>query len=333
MGYYKIPQDVEAEDKLIGPFTFKQFLFLIGFFISGFLMVTIGAQSIIIGALFLPFVLFFGLLGFYRPKDQPVENKILAYLNYYFRPHTRMWSRDGIIEHVIIKVPKKERKYYGDERTPDQVRSQLKQLAQVVDTRGWSTKQTQIQTPGGQQAFDSSDRIYNPVAAAPLQDTDVHAQEDMFDEHTNPVAENFDRLSQESAERSRQEAIAHMHDPQPGAPTPHISHVSGRPTPQTTPEVPEEPSQRTPTQSQPAAAAERPRTGGQDGSLRYDPYPRMHQKVIDPYGNEQQPQTPEPEVPEELRQMAQSDMNVSAIERHSKEYQEQATEGEISIEH
>jgi hypothetical protein len=29
MAVYKVPQDVEAEDKLIGPFSFRQFIYLI----------------------------------------------------------------------------------------------------------------------------------------------------------------------------------------------------------------------------------------------------------------------------------------------------------------
>ena len=29
MSVYKVPQDVEAEDKLLGPFSFRQFVFLI----------------------------------------------------------------------------------------------------------------------------------------------------------------------------------------------------------------------------------------------------------------------------------------------------------------
>ena len=29
MSVYKVPQDVEAEDKLLGPFSFRQFIFLI----------------------------------------------------------------------------------------------------------------------------------------------------------------------------------------------------------------------------------------------------------------------------------------------------------------
>ena len=29
MGVYKVPQDVEADDKLLGPFSFRQFIYLL----------------------------------------------------------------------------------------------------------------------------------------------------------------------------------------------------------------------------------------------------------------------------------------------------------------
>ena len=35
MAVYKVPQDVEADDKLIGPFSFRQFIYLIIVAISG----------------------------------------------------------------------------------------------------------------------------------------------------------------------------------------------------------------------------------------------------------------------------------------------------------
>ena len=41
MAQYKVPQDVEAEDKLLGPFTFRQFIYLMiagGLIAVGFLL-------------------------------------------------------------------------------------------------------------------------------------------------------------------------------------------------------------------------------------------------------------------------------------------------------
>ena len=37
MAIYKVPQDVEAEDKLLGPFTFRQFIYLLIVAAMGFL--------------------------------------------------------------------------------------------------------------------------------------------------------------------------------------------------------------------------------------------------------------------------------------------------------
>jgi len=37
MAVYKVPQDVEADDKFLGPLSFKQFLFAGGALISGYL--------------------------------------------------------------------------------------------------------------------------------------------------------------------------------------------------------------------------------------------------------------------------------------------------------
>lgn len=36
MASYKVPQDVEADDKLIGPFSFRQFIYLVIVVLAGF---------------------------------------------------------------------------------------------------------------------------------------------------------------------------------------------------------------------------------------------------------------------------------------------------------
>ena len=78
MSIYKVPQDVEAEDKLLGPFSFRQFVFLI------IAVVGIGiayALSQLLLPLFLipmPVVLFFGALALPLKKDQPMEVYLAA---------------------------------------------------------------------------------------------------------------------------------------------------------------------------------------------------------------------------------------------------------------
>ena len=61
MATYKVIQDVEAEDKLVGPLTLWQFIYaLIAIFCMwlGFLAITKGLAFLL--AILLPFILFFG---------------------------------------------------------------------------------------------------------------------------------------------------------------------------------------------------------------------------------------------------------------------------------
>ena len=62
MAQYKVPQDVEAEDKLLGPFTFRQFIYLlIAFALAGvaFLLFKIFPVLVIIPVPFIIFLMIF----------------------------------------------------------------------------------------------------------------------------------------------------------------------------------------------------------------------------------------------------------------------------------
>ena len=145
MATYKIPQNVEAEDKLLGPLTFKQFIYAIitAAMAAG---IFVGFQTnIAIGVLFIPPTFIFSVLAFYKRPDQDVEKYLIALLGFWFKPHLRKWDNKGIAEHVIITAPKKIETNFSDSRSRVQVKSQLKELAKIVDTRGWSTKHVEIQ--------------------------------------------------------------------------------------------------------------------------------------------------------------------------------------------
>ena len=60
MATYKVPQDVEADDKLIGPFSFRQFVYLI--IVAMAIALAWGLSQLFIGLAIipLPVILFFG---------------------------------------------------------------------------------------------------------------------------------------------------------------------------------------------------------------------------------------------------------------------------------
>jgi hypothetical protein len=82
MATYKVPQDVEADDKLIGPFSFRQFIYLIIVALS--IALAWGLSKLFIGLVIipLPVILLFGALALPLRKDQPMEIYLAAIISY-----------------------------------------------------------------------------------------------------------------------------------------------------------------------------------------------------------------------------------------------------------
>lgn len=210
MAVYKIPQDVEAEDKLIGPFTFRQFIFLIAAFISFWICFLLARISIVLIIFPLPFFLVFTLLGVYRRPDQPVEIYLLALLRFYFKPHARIWDPDGILQTVRITAPK-----VTDPRdrqlalSQGEVRNRLNQLADIMDTRGWSVKNVALQEGPATSTIVQSDRLVVPQAM-PAEPIDIHQSDDLL-YPDSPVAQNVTAMSNMATEQMRQQAVQQMY--------------------------------------------------------------------------------------------------------------------------
>ena len=62
---------MEAEDKLLGPFSFKQFIFLIIAIVGLALSYVLGVILLPLALIPLPVALFFGMLALPLKKDQP----------------------------------------------------------------------------------------------------------------------------------------------------------------------------------------------------------------------------------------------------------------------
>lgn len=139
MGQYKVPQDVEAEDKILGPYTLKQFIYAVIGVAYGFLTFRIFFAStpvlfLIIGV---PPTLLMLMLGLYQRKDQPFEALFLAMVAFWTKPRKRIWLKEPITE--VFKIVQPPLKEDVTQKNPGEVRSQLEHVAQVIDTRGVRT--------------------------------------------------------------------------------------------------------------------------------------------------------------------------------------------------
>ena len=78
MAVYKVAQDVEADDKLLGPFSFRQFVYLIIVAISLGLAWGLSQLFIALAIIPLPITILFGALALPLRKDQPMEVYLAA---------------------------------------------------------------------------------------------------------------------------------------------------------------------------------------------------------------------------------------------------------------
>ena len=201
MSVYKVPQDVEAEDKLLGPFSFRQFIFLI------IAVVSLGAAYILarillpLGLIPVPIALFFGALALPLRKDQPMEVYLAAVISFMLKPKKRLWQPDGIEYLVEVTAPKTEETTRRNSYDQEEVQRRLSYLANLVDSRGWSIRG--VNDPDSSMQAD----LYNEAQTA----------FDPLDE-TGATAQNITNLINQSDARRRQAMIQTMSAAQQIAP-------------------------------------------------------------------------------------------------------------------
>lgn len=264
MSSYKVPQDVEAEDKLLGPFSFRQFIYLIVAAIGIALCWGLGRLFLPLAVFPIPVVILFGLLALPLKKDQPMETYLLAILSFYIKPRKRLWQPDGVQSLVEITAPKEIEVQRVKDISRGEAARRLSYLADVVDSQGWSVRG--VSDPEANNSM-VSDVYYE------AQQTD-----DILD-NNNVVSRSFDQKIEQTSARRRQEAIDRMHNPTPQLTNPYTSYTETAPSPQPQP--------------QPTTRAEA------DPELTYNPYPTIRQSVVAPEGNRvadyQKTKQPEPQ--------------------------------------
>lgn len=271
MATYKVPQDVEADDKLIGPFSFRQFIYLI--IVALAIALAWGLSKLFIGLaiLPLPIILLFGALALPLRKDQPMEIYLAAIISYYLKPHKRLWDPDGVESLIEITVPKTVEIQRSKNITQADAEQRFSYLANIVDSGGWAIRGTGAQV-------SPSTTINNDIFL------EAESAEDVLDGN-NSVAQAFNTMMSKESDRARQDAIERMHQapviPDPIAPTPQV---------QQTPQAP-------------ATVYTFPTTDT-DPSPVFNPYPDIQQTVIQPIGDmahsTKRPTsapTPKPETP------------------------------------
>ncbi len=122
---FKVPQFIDIEDKVFGPFTFRQFIYLAGG--AGLVYLTFKFLPILI-ALPIAFALagFALALTFFKYNDKPFINVVESFIKFYTRSRLYLWHKQD------PKAPQKT----VPEATASQSRSGLTESK--LKTLSWS---------------------------------------------------------------------------------------------------------------------------------------------------------------------------------------------------
>lgn len=204
MATYKVLQDIESEDKLVGPLSLRQFIYAAIVLVLGFIAYQLGKVSFLFWLPFLPPMIFFGALAAPIGGAQSTEVWLLAKIRFFIKPRRRIWNQDGIQELVTITVPKKEKKQLTDNLSQNEVKSRLAALANTLDTRGWAVRGAVNQSPFSSQAATSDDRL---LSVDTTSSNPVDVTEDVMDETNGRMAQQFKSLLDQSSQQHRQQVI------------------------------------------------------------------------------------------------------------------------------
>ncbi len=215
MATYKVLQDIEAEDKLIGPLTLRQFIYGLAAAFNGyltFLVITNGLPFMT--AVFLPLTLAAAFFAWPWSRDQPTEVWALAKIRFLVKPRKRIWNQSGIKELVTITAPKVVEQIFTNGLSQNEVRSRLRTLAGTIDSRGWTIKHVGVNAYG-QPSFLSNDAgsdrlISSSSLPQPVPTIDARAAEDMLDTQNSPVAHQFDNMITASTKAHHQSIMNRM---------------------------------------------------------------------------------------------------------------------------
>lgn len=209
MATYKVIQDVEAEDKLIWQLSFRQFVYALiaaVFLYFSYLFVYKGVAFMCVVSL--PIALFCGFLAYPFGKDQPTEVWALAKLRFFTKPRRRIWAQSGVKELVTVTAPKHVEVDLTNGLNEAQVKSRLQALADTIDSRGWSLKNTDGVYQS--QVLSDSDRLINSSSLPNDVPEDLARANDMLDVNANPIAQKMDELLISNSNKHRQELIDNL---------------------------------------------------------------------------------------------------------------------------
>ncbi|KKP88457.1 MAG: hypothetical protein UR93_C0013G0017 [Berkelbacteria bacterium GW2011_GWA2_35_9] len=132
MARYKVPQNIDLQDKIFGPLTLFQFLYVLGggmiFYVffknqQTILMIFVGIPAFLIGI----------ALAFIKVNDQPFTKFIVSFVSFSLGVKKRIWRKTGQTATAEITPDKEVKKVKAP--TKNLSVNDINQIAQILDNK------------------------------------------------------------------------------------------------------------------------------------------------------------------------------------------------------
>lgn len=132
---YQVPQFIEAEDKIVGPLTFKQFLYMAG--AVGLCTICFVSFNFIVAVLLsIPIIALAVMLAFYKINGKPFIEMLEAGFNYFVGAKLFLWKRKepkAEAPTVAATAAQEAAAAHAARMTPKLTRGKLSELAWSLD--------------------------------------------------------------------------------------------------------------------------------------------------------------------------------------------------------
>lgn len=130
---FQVPQFIEVEDKIFGPLTIKQFIYLVGGAGLAFIVYTL-VKSLFIGLLAgVPIMAGAVALAFYRVNNKPLINVVEAAFGYFTGSKLYIWKK--VEKPIVQKQAEAQSGAVSDFYVPKLSDSKLKDLTWSLDIK------------------------------------------------------------------------------------------------------------------------------------------------------------------------------------------------------
>ena len=132
---FQVPQFIEVEDKIFGPLTLKQFIYLaggVGIAVVLYFLIPIKFIAILLAV---PFLAFSATLAFYKLNSKPFVEVLEAAIYYSLRNKLYIWKKQNKVKPVDTRGALKDAKTYASVMVPKISDSKLKDMTWSLDIK------------------------------------------------------------------------------------------------------------------------------------------------------------------------------------------------------